>query len=270
MNKENLKFRKYMLKNPGIELYAENLDKLTDEEFSNIRHNSFGASDSSRILGVNPFPGGTKDELYFEKANRINNDEIGKKPTVRMGKDLEPLILKKLEETTGQLILKPTDMFLNHITGQSVNYDGVWFDKEINKYIPREIKTVSIWGGKYYNFNKAINLDENPEGIALHAFKEKIPKEITFKGEDPMANLIQFNADAAGIPVYYYTQLQQQMSLMGAPYGTLTVINVRDWTLYEFTIERAQPIMDALASESTFLYMKLKSHREKENKKDGE
>lgn len=274
MKKANLKFRNYLLKsNPDLIVYAENIDKMSQEEFAEIRHNSFGASDSSRILGVNPFPGGSKEELFNEKLNRITNEEIGKKPSVRMGRDLEPLIMAKVEELTGQTLLKPTDMFLNKVTGQSVNFDGISYDDTINKYIPREIKTISVWGRKHYDFSKAVNLEEEPKGRIMSFFIPEVPSNldgIKFKGENKMANLIQYNADIAGIPAYYYTQLQQQIDKSGAPYGTLTVMDVSSWTVYEYTIERAQPIIEHLRSESMFLYLKLKVKRLTEIKKDGE
>lgn len=274
MKKQNLIFRKHLLKsNPDLVLYAENIDEMSQDEFAEIRHNSFGASDSSRILGVNPFPGGNIEALFDEKLNRITNDEIGKKPTVRMGRDLEPLIMSKVELFTGKTLLKPTDMFLNSVTGQSVNFDGISYDETINKYIPREIKTISVWGRKHYDFSKAINLEEEPEGRIMSYFIPEVPANldgVKFKGENKMANLVQYNADLAGIPAYYYTQLQQQIDILDAPYGTITVMDVSSWTVYEYTIERAQPIIEYLRSESMFLYLKLRARRIGEIKKDGE
>ena len=204
----NLEFKNYILSlNNNIELYAENVDTFTEEEFANIRHNSFGASDSSKILGVNPFPQGSKEDLLYEKIHRLSNDEIGKKATVRMGKDLEPLIIEKLENLTGQMILKPTDMYYNKLTGQSVNFDGISWNEAHGAWIPREIKTVSFFGTKYYNYTKAINLDELPHLGRYHEFLPSVPDSGIESNLDPMQELIIYNADQAGIPAYYYTQL---------------------------------------------------------------
>lgn len=263
----NLDFRKYILSlNDDIELYAENVDTFTEEEFANIRHNSFGASDSSRILNVNPFPQGTKDDLLYEKIHRISNDEIGKKATVRMGKDLEPFIINRLEKAMGYPLLKPTDMFYNKHTGQSVNFDGISWDAKIGKWIPREIKTISFFGGKHYDFTKAVNLDEDPTGVILHKFV--IPEEsIKVEGLVTLQDILLHNAAVAGIPVYYYTQLQQQLSFTDAPYGTLTVMDVKSWHMYEFTIERSDYVIQELAKESMFLRMKLEKARRDEKEK---
>lgn len=264
----NERFRRYILEvDDNIELYAENVDTFTEEEFANIRHNSFGASDSSRILNVNPFPNGSNEDLLYEKVHRLTNDEIGKKPSVRMGKELEPLIMEKLEKATGEIILKPTDMYYNKLTGQSVNFDGISLDENLQVYIPREIKTVSYWGSKFYQYGKAVNLDsEEIQKKSIATFIRDVPKDFTFK-EMPQTELqkvIQFNAEHAGIPVYYYTQLQQQIAFLGAPYGTLTVLDTKEWTLFEFTIARADYVIDELAKEAMILRMKLDKARREE------
>ena len=260
-----LRFREDTLKvSDNIEISATNVDQMNEEQFANIRHNSFGASDSSKILGVNPFPQGSKEDLLYEKIHRLSNDEIGKKATVRMGKDLEPLIIEKLENLTGQTILKPTDMYYNKLTGQSVNFDGISWNEAHDTWIPREIKTVSFFGTKYYNYTKAINLDELPHLGRYHEFLQSFPDSGIESNLDPMQELIIYNAEQAGIPAYYYTQLQQQISFTNAPFGTLTVLDTKSWTMYEFTIERAQPIIDHLAQEAMLLRMKLEKARREE------
>lgn len=245
----------YHLESLGIKITAENIDTYTDEQFAAIRHIGFGASDSSKILNVNPFPNGSPEELLHEKINEIVDETIGKKATVRMGKDLEPFIIEKFEKATGYAVLKPVHMYGKEHNGLNTNFDGVLHIDEI--FYPLEVKTISQWGRKHYNLNKALELSPNAPEDIIEAFKsmEVIPITPT---TDNIENAILNRASENGIPPYYYTQLQQQIDFLNSPYGYLLVLDVYSWGLYVFKINRDQEALDQLNSRASVMYYKLR------------
>ena len=73
--------------------------KTDPEAFASIRRNGFGASDSATLLQLSPWV--SISELLQQKCATQQSEaekEIGTKPSVRMGVDLEPLILSKFED----------------------------------------------------------------------------------------------------------------------------------------------------------------------------
>ena len=82
------------------------------DAFTLLRRQGLGASDSSIILGVNNW---TKvDELIAQKRSSEITDEeraVGEKPQVRMGADVEPIILEKFIEWSDLAATKPEDMY---------------------------------------------------------------------------------------------------------------------------------------------------------------
>lgn len=54
-----------------------------------------------------------------------------------------------------------------------------------------------------------------------------------------------------GIPPYYYTQLQQQIFGLNAPYGYLTVLFGTSWEICSFFIWRDQKVINQLIIEDT-------------------
>ena len=96
-----------------IVIDVENIDQKSSEEFAKARRNGFGGSDSSILLGVNPFT--TLRELILQKATPELTEEekqIGQLAAVRKGNDLEPLIIKKASEILGMEIIKPPHMYM--------------------------------------------------------------------------------------------------------------------------------------------------------------
>ena len=82
-----------------IKVILENIGALPNEMYALVRRNGFGASDSSVLLGVNPYK--NINELIKEKATMTISEEekeIGTKVAVRKGNDLEPLIITKYEK----------------------------------------------------------------------------------------------------------------------------------------------------------------------------
>ena len=244
----------------GIKITAANIDQYTEEDFAKIRHTGFGASDSSKILGVNPFPNGTIEDLLNEKVNELTDDTIGAKATVRMGKDLEPFIIDKFEREMNKFtlvsfrILKPIHMYGREENGLNTNFDGVVF--EFGNFIPMEVKTISVWGRKHYNFGNALNVyPSQVESIMDEYFKLK-PTEIDATLPTIEESIIR-RAKNAGIPPYYYTQLQQQIDFLDAPYGYLLALDVNDWTIKLFKIVRDNEVIRILNERAKTLFIKL-------------
>ena len=98
-----------------LEIIVPNAAQLAEEDkeaFALIRRQGLGASDSSIILGVNNW---TTIEQLIEQKNTptITQEEIevGNKPNVRMGNDLEEIILKKFQKWSGFITEKPSPMY---------------------------------------------------------------------------------------------------------------------------------------------------------------
>jgi len=217
----------------GLRVAVEHIDQLSNEEYALERRKGFGASDSSVILGVNPFK--TLQELIKEKASDTLSEEekkIGELSSVRKGLDLEPLIIKKHQEYFGYPVMKPVDMYRSEEHPYLViNFDGVAGEPE--GYFPVEIKVATYRGIKHYNPTKAIFNE-------FEGFQEP-QKDIT-------RNNLSIESKAAhyGIPVYYYTQLQQQMFGTGAMTGLLSVLFETDWTVHTFLVHRDDRVITEL------------------------
>ena len=200
----------------------EHIDQVSEEEYAMLRKESFGGSDSSILCGVNLYK--TLDQLIKEKNCKYITDEekeVGNKAIVRKGKDLEPIILDKAAQELGIEINKPTAMFeFKEEPILTLNYDGVAEENQV--LIPIEAKLVSKYGEKYYNKDKT--LEEN--------------KEVDMKIEgDSLEAHIKRKALRIGIPAYYYTQVQQEIMGLGAPYGYLAVLFDDSWTFKLYLVK---------------------------------
>lgn len=199
---------------------AAELLELDDDSYAMLRHIGFGASDSSKLLGINPYT--TLNELLEEKRKLTPSDPaIRSKASVRKGKDLEDLIMKKAEKHLNITIQKPQNMYAYENTKLTVNFDGV--SKLGRHLIPVEIKVCTSYGRKYYDFNKSIEEDgTNPQ------WKTNLMD---------LSKLLSVDINC-GFPNYYYTQLQQQMLFLNAPYGILAVLDDYSWTMKYFMIAK--------------------------------
>jgi len=213
-----------------------NINLYSNDEYALARRDGFGASDSSVILGVNPFT--TLEELIKQKASTtISADErkIGELVSVRKGLDLEPLIIKKFEQYFKQVTIKPKDMYkMINYPYLKINFDGVTVANE--KYVPAEIKVVTMSGERHYATNKAMFNE-------MEGFKS-LPEDVSRKNWS-----IESKAGYYGIPPYYYTQLQAQMMALDAPFGHLSVLLDKEWRFYSYYIWRDQPVINALITE---------------------
>ena len=206
-----------------LDVAIENVQSMSNDEYALVRKNGFGASDSSILCEVNLYK--TMQQLITEKNAKYltqKEKEVGEKPIVKKGYDLEPIILNKAEEQLKITIHKPNDMFkFKGVDGLTVNYDGV-LELEDGILIPIEAKLVSKYGEKYYN--KSIS-----EAVAKTI-------DVTVEGTD-LASHIKRKALKLGIPAYYYTQVQQEIMGLNAPYGYLAVLFDDSWTFKLYLVK---------------------------------
>lgn len=263
----NNAFRTY-LKSLGFKIKVENIDPK-DPSFAELRTETFGGSDSSKILGVNPFPRGDRQSLLIDKLNKFHDPTIGAKPSVRMGADLEDFVLERLSNATGFELFKPDDMWWEEETGMAMNFDGmIVTGYEPVPYLPAEVKIVTESGSLYYDFRKAVNVDKNPSNLNTKIYPPETSLEFiqqngfSLEGDNLLEKYIYHKASQYGIPPYYYTQLLDEMYFSGAPYGFLIAMSIKNWTLYGFKVKRDQYIIDNLRKETKSIYEDYKILKE--------
>ena len=237
-----------------IEVDIANIDQYPNEQYALLRKNGLGTSDSSIVLGVNPYT--SKNDLIAEKCRNYLTEEeleVGTKSAVRKGRELEPLIIHKHSQVMGRRIIKPTDMYRHKdYPFIKFNFDGV-IDKLYNEdgtyqYIPDEIKVVTIYGMKHYQPKKATFSEFTGwQLIPPHYENENVS--------------IEQKAAMYGIPPYYYTQLQQQIFGLNAPYGFLTVMFEKDWQIHSWFVWRDQKVINQLIMEDAKTWNIIESKR---------
>ena len=211
-----------------LDVAIKDIQSMSHEDYALARKNFFGASDSSILCGVNLYK--NMDQLVTEKNAKFltkEEQEVGEKPIVKKGYDIEPIILDKAGAELNKEIFKPKDMFkFKDVDGLSVNYDGVI--EEDNNLVPVEAKLVSKYGEKYYNksvtFAQAMVVGDKQEGIGLEQHIKK-------------------KALKLGIPPYYYTQVQQEIAGLNAPHGYLAAMFDETWSFKLFYIPRDEYVI---------------------------
>ena len=214
-----------------LEVAVKDVQSMSHEDYALVRKDYFGASDSSILCGVNLYK--TLDQLIIEKNNKFitkEEMEVGEKPIVRKGYDLEPIILDKAEAELESKVYKPKDMFrFKNVDGLSLNYDGITVKDEV--LIPVEAKLVSKYGEKYYN----------------KLVKEEVSRAIDMRPEGTnLESHIKRKALRLGIPAYYYTQVQQEIAGINAPYGYLAAMFDETWTFKLFYIPRDEYVIESI------------------------
>ncbi len=230
----------------NLKVYYKDVDKLPNEEYALIRKNSFGASDIASLLGVGF---NTLEDLIAQKQQKFLTDEekeIGNKPNVKKGRDLEDLILKKYCTALNVEATKPTDMYEVY-QGLTVNFDAIRKDIEI----PVEIKYVSTFGGKYWtrdteNLIHDVGMCETPT--------------------TDLIDHIESRAAFYGIPKYYYTQIQVQIAALNAPYGHLCALFDKDWEIQIYKIPY-DPVLAFKTNKAVTLYYPLIGEKNEETQK---
>lgn len=220
--------------------------KNDKELFIKLRRNGFGASDSSIILGVNPYED-LPNLLAKKMSNVVTTEElaVGDKENVRKGADLEPLILSKAEEFFNMEIYKPQAQYRLRACPQlTTNFDGIM--NVCGMLIPVEAKYVSPFANKYWNRQAAIDKPSD-RGYITPSIQILDMKQYILKC-----------AEKCGIPPYYYTQVQQQMLALNAPFGYLAALFDKGWQLLIFKIYKDQNICDSLECKSAEAWKVIK------------
>lgn len=237
-----------------IEVDIHNIDQYENQDYALLRKNGLGTSDSSIVLNVNPYT--SKSELIAQKCRDYLTEEelaVGDKSPVRKGRELEPLIIYKHTQIMGRKVIKPIDMYKHKLYPYiKFNYDGV-IDKLYNddgtyQYIPDEIKVVTIYGEKHYKPKQAFFRESKGWGVIPPHFEEQTAD-------------IKSLAAMYGIPPYYYTQLQQQIFGLNAPYGFLTVLFERTWEIHSFFVWRDNRMINNLIIEATKTWNTIQQRR---------
>lgn len=215
-------------------VFFPNIQSVSEEEYALIRRDGLGASDASVYLGLMTKFNKDTNGLIEEKLRKEISEEekiIGKKDSVRKGKDLEDLILCKFAALHQcEKPMKPQHMYyINDFEYLTINFDGVLFEND--QYVPVECKFVTTFGDKWYNRNQAYER-EFPENKTA----EK-NTSIMYAQKD-IIEMFQAKAAKYGIPAYYYVQVQQQMLGLGSSYGYLTALHDKGWELIIYRIPR--------------------------------
>lgn len=237
----------YLFDLPQLTVLVENVQALDDEEYALARRKGLGASDSSILLGVNPYK--TKDQLIIEKRSKHITDEeraIKMKDAVRKGFDLEPLILQKYVKLTGNPEpLKPQAMYqITDTPFLTINFDGVGQVEE--HIIPVECKFVTTYGDKYYNRKHALQREFGD--CTLHR---------TCRPYTDVVDRIKAKAEMVGIPPYYYTQVQQQIYGLNAPFGYLCALHDKGWETVLYFIPRDDECISAIKIHGAKVWNKI-------------
>ena len=209
-----------------IEVRYANIDKTSAEEFTVIRRQGFGSSDTGSLVGVNPYQSGKWEELIQSKLRtEVTPEEaaIGQERNVVAGRDLEPIIIQKFNDWFPEYkIFKPAHMYyFEEYPWMSMNFDGVGILGD--GYIPIEIKFASIPGTKLYDHSKP-----------YWAEKPKFNRNFVLENVNTSQLTIPEKARHIGLPPYYYTQLQSQIAALAAPEGLLVVLFEQTWTISVF------------------------------------
>ena len=177
----NEEIRELDLNRVPIEIAVKNIDAVSKEEFTQLRRGGFGGSDSSVLVGVNPFS--TINDLIQSKIRTELSEEekaIGKLAAVRKGNDLEPLVISKATEILDNVVFKPPHMYrFKEFPYLTMNFDGVT-DLEGKQYVPVEIKVCTYRGEKHYNKFKAFFDEALPEGEQAKFEPENISEVSSF------------------------------------------------------------------------------------------
>lgn len=213
------------LTNTDLIVDIPDIAALDNDAYIMARRNGLGASDSSILLGVNPYS--TLQDLIKSKIlTEVTAEEraVGDVPAVKKGKELEPLVVEKFIKAFGMPTIKPIAQYaLKDFPYLKINYDGVTGTPE--QYIPVEIKIVTKAGEKHYNCGKALFTERG----GMRPLSDDVSNyDLT----------ILQKAAFYGIPPYYYTQLQQQMLGLKAPYGYLTTLTESTWALTVYFVWR--------------------------------
>lgn len=240
-----------LLKDLPIKMFYKDIDKVSDAEFTQIRRGGFGGSDASVLVGVNPFSG-HKELIASKVATEVTPEEaaIGKLRNVRAGRDLEPLIIKKIAQVFSDWhLFKPSNMYqFKEYPFLTMNFDAVGCGDVGLGYFPVEIKFVSTRGSFAYDLTKAIFLESK-------GFQDS--PIIVESAQMP----ITAKAARSGIPAYYYTQVIQEEAALAAPVGYLGALFEKDWEFAIFEIPWDQSTFNQIVIAGSQLWPQIEQQK---------
>ena len=233
-------------------VYYANVDALPNDQYALLRKGGLGGSDSSIILGVNPYT--SLNELIEEKCRTALTEEelaVGQELAVRKGNDLEPLIMKKAAAALQQQVVKPIDMYIHdQYPYLRMNFDGIINDPA--QYVPCEIKVCTTRGEKHYTFINAMYAEETGWSAEPPHFEQSNNSIIT-------------KAAQYGVPPYYYTQCQQEIMFADAPYGYIAVLTEKAWRLRIFKIWRDEKCITDIIIQGGLTWEKIELRKQQKN-----
>lgn len=222
-----------------------------------LRKKGLGACDVSIFLGTMGTFGKTIDSLITDKLTMRYTDqdrEISEKPSVRMGRDLEDMVLAKAAASLGKPVVKAKEMFrMLKYPYLTMNLDGVTvhdFGTPEQCFIPVEAKVVTTFGDKYYDWEKAsrvFHVEPAFEGKANDATSRQA--------------YIDHMAAIVGIPPYYYVQVQHELLGMGTDKGYLAALRIKDWQLHIFAVTANPMIQSWIITEGFAVWSRIERLR---------
>tara|TARA_R100001530_G_scaffold63519_1_gene45671 strand:- start:2409 stop:3326 length:918 start_codon:yes stop_codon:yes gene_type:complete len=106
------------------------------------RAKSIGASDSSAVLGINPWKSNV--ELWLEKTNPESLLDQPDNLNMRLGRDMEPILRQLFTEETGLQVRQDNHTrYDDEYPFLSTNLDG----RIVGDKVPLELKTTGMWDG---------------------------------------------------------------------------------------------------------------------------
>lgn len=118
---------------------------MTREKWLEERKHGIGGSDAATVIGENPYK--TNVELWEEKTNRKNAEDISDKPYVQYGIDMEPILRENF-------IIKHPEFEIVHKENEIIKHskfpflfatlDGQLINKDTGEMGILEIKTTNI------------------------------------------------------------------------------------------------------------------------------
>lgn len=118
---------------------------MTREKWLEGRKHGIGGSDAAAVIGENPYK--TNVELWEEKTNRKNAEDISDKPYVKYGIDMEPILRENfiIKHPEFEIVHKENEIIKhNKFPFLFATLDGQLINKDTGEMGILEIKTTNI------------------------------------------------------------------------------------------------------------------------------
>lgn len=141
---------------PGV--LVDNIEKITNEQWKQLRKKGIGGSDAAKILGVSPFC--TRKELFWDKCGIPHQNKVEEENELakEIGHRLESLVIQLfLKRHPGWKVYFDRRMFYHPVyPWMLANLDGLVVNPHTGDLYILEVKTTSVhaldkWGKKNSN-----------------------------------------------------------------------------------------------------------------------